>query len=85
MAMRVVTLVLSFLVMLVLTAIALSYVPGYVGQRRIYVQSLADSTPEAKPYYSYGNLTVADPNHQRYYSETEGWTYYTLPADGAGQ
>ena len=83
--MRAVTLVLSFLVMLVLTAMALTYVPGYVGQRRIYVQSLADSTPEARAYYSYCSAGAPDPYHQRYYSETEGWTYYTLPADGAGQ
>jgi hypothetical protein len=83
--MRVVTLVLSFLVMLAMTVMAMTYVADYVGQRRIYVQSAADSTPEARAYYSYGVASAPDPYHQRYYSETEGWTYYTLPADGAVQ
>jgi hypothetical protein len=92
--MRLVTLVLSFLVMLVLTGMALTYVPAYVGQSRIYVQGAEDSTPEARPYQSYGyasagsdtlgqGATASDPN--RYYSQSEGWTYYTLPADGARQ
>jgi hypothetical protein len=87
--MRIVTLVLSFLVILLLTGMALTYVPSYIGQQRIYVQ--ADSTSEVRPYYSYGQASpevgagAADPYHQRYYSESEGWTYYTLPANGADQ
>ena len=82
--MRFMTLLLSFLVLLALTAMAMTYVPAYVGQSRIYVQA-EDSTPEARPYRSYGSVAVADPNYQRYYSESEGWTYYTLPASEAGQ
>jgi hypothetical protein len=87
--MRIVVLVFSFLVTLTLTALALTYVPGYVGQHRIYVQGVSDSTPDSQPYhsYAYSNPDTArtasgdsDPYHQRYYSESEGWTYYTLPA-----
>ena len=80
--MRLVTLVLSFLVILALTGMAMTYVPAYIGQQRIYVQGPQDSTPAARPYQSYGYASAADPNHQRYYSESEGWTWYTLPANG---
>jgi hypothetical protein len=83
--MRLITLVLSFLVILVLTGMAMTYVPAYVGQQRIYVQGVEDSAPEARPYQSYGSVAVSDPNHQRYYSESEGWTWYTLPANGGSQ
>ncbi len=86
--MRLVTLLLSFLVILLLTGMALTYVPAYVGQHRIYVQAPEDSTPEVRGYQSYGYASgtldtrgnrnaASDPN--RYYSETEGWTYYTIP------
>ncbi len=86
--MRLVTLLLSFLVILLLTGMALTYVPAYVGQQRIYVQGGEDSTPEVRGYQSYGYASgslgtpgdrnaASDPN--RYYSETEGWTYYTIP------
>lgn len=89
--MRILGLVLSFTVTISLTALALTYVPTYVGQSRIYVQGSEDSTSAHQPYHSYGSSDSAsrdstpashepDPYHQRYYSATEGWTYYTLPA-----
>jgi hypothetical protein len=89
--MRILSLVFSFLVTLSLTAMALTYVPEYVGQQRIYVQGGSDSTPIPQPYHAYGDLGNADPDsaqtangdmdqyHQRYYSESEGWTYYAHP------
>ena len=94
--MRILSLVCSFLVTVSLTAMALTYVPGYLGEDRIYVQGRPDSTPDPKPYHAYGSLgntdpdtaraanDELDPNHQRYYSESEGWTYYTLPSSGSG-
>ena len=93
--MRIVGLVFSFLVTVSLTATALTYVPDYVGQQRIQVQGSSDSFPGPKPYHSYGSLgntnrdtaqaaiEESDPYRQRYYSESEGWTYYSLPADGS--
>jgi hypothetical protein len=90
--MRVGVLVLSLLVTLSVAAVALTYLPGYVGQHRIYVQSYRDSSRDHKPYHSYGYLRDTnpdtaragignrDPYRQRYYSESEGWTYYTLPS-----
>lgn len=89
--MRIMGLVFSFTVTLSLTALALTYVPAYVGQSRIHVQGPEDSTAVHQPYHSYGSSDSAsldstpagpepDPYHQRYYSATEGWTYYTLPA-----
>jgi hypothetical protein len=87
--MRVVGLVFSLLVTVSLTAMALTYVPDYVGQQRIRVQGSSDSFPGPKPYHSYGSrgntnpdtaqTAKSDPHHQRYYSESEGWTYYSLP------
>ena len=95
--MRIVVLVLSFLVTVSVAAMALTYVPRYVGQHRIYVQGRAGSSSDHQPYHSYGYLGTTvpdtaradsgalDPHHQRYYSESEGWTYYALPPDSSGQ
>jgi hypothetical protein len=93
--MRVATVVLSFLVALSVAAAGLVVIPGYIGQNRIYPEAAPDdSTPGSRPYRSYGNQQAkpdtvrlagadSDPNHQRYYSESEGWTYFNLPADDA--
>jgi hypothetical protein len=90
--MRLASLVFSFLVTLSLTALALTYVPGHIGQQRIHVPGRPDSSPNPQPYRSYGHSGNTnpdsargangefDPYHQRYYSESEGWTYYTLPS-----
>jgi hypothetical protein len=92
--MRIVSLVFSFLVTVSLAAMALTYVPDYVGQQRVHVQSGSDSSPDPQPYHSYGSqantkqdttqaaIKESDPYHQRYYSESEGWTYYRLPSKG---
>jgi hypothetical protein len=49
------------LVTLSLTALALTYVPDYVGQHRIYVQGSSD--PDTARTAS----SDPDPYHQRYY------------------
>ena len=90
--MRFGSLVFSFLLTLSLTALALFYVPRYIGQQRIYVSGSLNSSPTNQAYRSYGYsdhtgpesapvpLRDSDPSDQRYYSESEGWTYYTLPS-----
>lgn len=73
--------VFSFLVTLSLIAMALAYVPGYVGQQRIYVGYLGYTdrhTARSAP-------SDPDPYHQRYYSQSEGWTYYALPSSSASR
>jgi hypothetical protein len=94
--MRIMGLVLSLLATLSLAAWALTYVPGYLRQP-IYVQGRSGSSLDHQPYHSYGHSRHAnpgtaetvtgdlDPYHQRYYSESEGWTYYTLPSKDSGQ
>ena len=94
--MRIIVLVFSFVATLSLAALALTYVPSYLGQQRIYVQGRPGFSSEHQPYHSYGHLGHTnpdtagtatgdlDPYHQRYYSESEGWTYYTLPSNDSG-
>jgi hypothetical protein len=94
--MRIAGPVFALFVTISVTAAALTYVPAYVGQHRIYVQDWR-SAPDQKPYRSYGYPGVTnpdtarsatgkpDPYHQRYYSQTEGWTYYTLPSDSSAR
>jgi hypothetical protein len=94
--MRIAGLVFGFIATLSVTAAALAYVPAYVGQHRIYVQDSL-SPQDQRPYHEYGysgNTTPdsgrtatgkPDPYHQRYYSQTEGWTYYTLPLDSSAR
>ena len=74
--MRILGLVFGLLAALTMVAAALAYVPGYVGQRRIYVR---DYPGKIHPSSARAAAAVPDPNVQRYYSESEGWTYYTLP------
>jgi hypothetical protein len=78
--MRNLGLVFSFLVTLSLVAVALTYVPGYVGQQRIYVQGDPRNTDRDTARTAPGD---PDPDHQRYYSQSEGWTYYALPSSSA--
>ena len=92
--MRIVGLVFSFLVTVSLAVMVLTYLSDYVGRQRIYVQGGSDSSPDPQPYQSYasqGNSNrdtaqasseESDPYHQRYYSESEGWTYYSLSGNG---
>ena len=63
------------------------------GQKRIQLQDRSSSSRGDQPYHSYSHLrntesdtaetatAELDPYHQRYYSESEGWTYYTLPSN----
>ena len=88
-------LVFSFLVTLSLVAAALTYVPGYVGQQRIYVQGHRRSASDDTLYQIARHLASTDrdtartapdpdPYHRRYYSQSEGWTYYALSSYGSG-
>ena len=89
--MRVVGVVFSSVVTLSFTALALTYVPRHIGQQRIYVQDHSGSDPALKGYRSYGYpgdtartaTDESDPYHQRYYSESEGWSYYSLPSSSS--
>jgi hypothetical protein len=94
--MRIATVLLSSLVALLVTATALVYIPARIGQNRIYPEAAPDdSMPQSRPYRSYGyqdqpkpdSVRLAgadsDSNPQRYYSESEGWTYFTPPVNHA--
>ena len=74
--MRIAGLVFSSIATFSIAAAVLTYVPSYVGQNRIYVHG---RTARIHPDSSRTDSGYVDPDHQRYYSETEGWTYYTLP------
>jgi hypothetical protein len=95
--MRILGLVLTLLVTLSMAAAALTYVQDYTGQNRIYFDGHRPSSPGHGPYSNSryrrdttpdigrtvrGNL---DPYLQRYYSQSEGWTYYTLPSYSSGR
>jgi hypothetical protein len=78
--MRIAGLVFSSIATFSIAAAVLTYVPSYIGQNRIYMQgSWTDTIPDTNRIDS----GTVDRDHQRYYSETEGWTYYTLPAYSA--
>ena len=79
--MRIVGLVFALLVTLSMAAAALTYVQGRTGQDRIYVQGHPSSSPSPSSRLTATSST--DPYQQRYYSESEGWTYYTLPSYSA--
>jgi hypothetical protein len=68
--MRILGLVLALLLTLSVAAAALTY--GYSRQGRIYIHGNGHSSPVHNPYNDIGNP-------QRYYSHSEGWTYYNLP------
>jgi hypothetical protein len=94
--MRIVGLVFSLLVTLLMAAVTLTYVQGYVGQHRIYVQGRWRSSPDHSPHNNSSHLSdtnpdtgraatgYPDPYLQRYYSQSEGWTYYALPSYSSG-
>jgi hypothetical protein len=76
--MRIAGLVFSSIVTFSVAAGVLTYVPGYVGQQRIYVRGHHGNThPDSARSVA---VHQSDSTLQRYYSESEGWTYYTLPA-----
>ena len=79
--MRILGLVFALLVTLSMAAAALTYVQGRTGQDRIYVQGHPRSSPSPSSRLTATGNT--DPYQQRYYSESEGWTYYTLPSYSA--
>jgi hypothetical protein len=88
--MHILGLVVGLLVTMSMSAAAQAHVQGYTRQDSTYAQGYRPYSPDHSPYnYGYpGNTNPdtgrtaaanADPYLQRYYSESEGWTYYTLP------
>ena len=65
------------------------------GQSRVQLKDRSSISRDDQPYHSYGQVrntdwdtagsAIVDPYHQRYYSESEGWTYYTLPSNDSGR
>jgi hypothetical protein len=94
--MRTARLVFSLLVTLSGIAAALTYVQGHTWRERIYLQGHGRSAPDYSNYNGFrdsGSINVdtirtatghPDPYLQRYYSQSEGWTYYTLPSYSSG-
>jgi hypothetical protein len=90
--MRILGLVSAFLLTLSVAAAALSY--GYTRQDRIYIRGNGHLSRAHNPYNDTG-YTIPDsgqsatgnrdPHLQRYYSHSEGWTYYNLPRFSAQQ
>jgi hypothetical protein len=95
--MRILGLVFALLVTLSMSAAAQTYVQGYTRQDGTYVQGHWRSSPDHNPYnnYSYpgntnpytGQTATGNPDTylQRYYSHSQGWTYYTLPPSSSGR
>jgi hypothetical protein len=91
--MRFIRPVFALLVALSLAAAALAYLQSRPWEDRVYLQDHRRPSPAQLSFNSTARTTRAahraapsqDPYHQRYYSESEGWTYYTLPALGSGR
>lgn len=95
--MRMLGLVFVLMVTLSMSARAQTYVQGYTRQDGTYVQGYWRSSPDHSPYnnYSYpgntnpytGQTAAGDPDPylQRYYSHSEGWTYFNLPPDSSAR
>lgn len=86
--MRLVRPLFALLVAVALAVVALRYMQD-TWQDRIYLQdhgrSSADHYPQnyqrnTHPHAGRALTGNRDPYAQRYYSESEGWTYYTLPS-----
>jgi hypothetical protein len=93
--MRIIRPVFALFLALSIAAAALIYLQSHSWEDRIYIQGHRPS-----PYRMYANSSYRgstslqagraaprdpDPYLQRYYSESEGWTYYTLPSYGSGR
>jgi hypothetical protein len=85
--MRIVRLVFALLVSLSMAAAVLAYMERQSQQDWIYAQAHSPSTPDRISAYpadttpETGAIATGNPDAylQRYYSESEGWTYYNLP------
>jgi hypothetical protein len=84
--MRILGLVVALLLTLSVAAAALTY--GYTRQDRIYIRGNGHPSRAHNPYNDTGYTSPdsgqtatgnRDPYLQRYYSHSEGWTYYNLP------
>jgi hypothetical protein len=58
--MRILSLVFSFLVTVLVAAVALTYLEGRIGQHRIYVQDEWLSATDQQAYHGYGQLANTD-------------------------
>lgn len=91
--MRILGLAVGLLVTVSMPAAGQSRAPGDTAQDSTYAQGYRAYSSDRSASRSYrGNTNPdatrtatanADPYLQRYYSETEGWTYYTLPKSGS--
>jgi hypothetical protein len=82
--MRIVRPVIVLLVALLIAAAALAYMERQARQEWATGHTSnypADTTPDTVRIVT-GN---PDPYLQCYYSESEGWTYYTLPSDSSAR
>nr|AUN36839.1 hypothetical protein [uncultured bacterium] len=92
--MRIMRPLLGLFIAVSLAAAALVYLNRNSWQDRIYVSealSTGGNRPHSpgllrnpKPFARRAAATPSDPALQRYYSESEGWTYYTLPSYSSG-
>jgi hypothetical protein len=91
--MRIVRPIFALLVSLSMAAAVLIYMERQARQEWIYVQGRSTASPDQNSNYAADTTpdTVriatgkTDPYLQRYYSESEGWTYYTLPSYSSGR
>jgi hypothetical protein len=92
--MRIIRPLFALFVAFALAAAALRYMED-TWQDRIYLQdhgrssarhhSYTDFFRNANPERRSSRHPDLDPYVQRYYSESEGWTYYTLPSYSSGR
>jgi hypothetical protein len=93
--MRMLGLVVGLLVTMSMSAAAQTREQGDTRQDSTYAQGYRPYSPDSSPDSNHPANTHpdtvrtatanADPYLQRYYSETEGWTYYTLPKSSSGR
>ena len=91
--MRIVRPIFALLVSLSMAAAVLTYMERQARQEWIYVQGRSTPSPDQNSNYpadtTPDTVRIAagntDPYLQRYYSQSEGWTYYTLPSHSSGR
>jgi hypothetical protein len=95
--MRIIRPLIALLVALSVAAAVLTYMSDYTRENRIYPSAHRRSSAD---YHLLRNWSYrgdasrqgsraapgdSDPYRQRYYSESEGWTYFTLPSYSSGR
>lgn len=74
--MRILRPLVALLAALFVAAATLAYLHESTRGDRIYLQGRRSSPA----HHLFTASSVPDPYHQRYYSQSEGWTYYDLPS-----